>query len=91
MWMTGKYDHGNPAALKRLVAAGALLRPFPQDVMDVCYKAANELYTELSAKNEWFKKMYDHTVAYRSDQYLWWQVAEYTMDSYLIRYRNQRA
>ena len=90
VWMTAKYDHGNPAALKRLVASGAVLRPFPQDVMDGCYKAANELYAELSAKNEWFKKMYDHLVAYRADQYLWWQVAEYTMDSYLIRYRNQR-
>jgi hypothetical protein len=34
--------------------------------------------------------MYDNVAAYRSDQYLWWQVAEYTMDSYMIRYRNQR-
>ena len=64
VWMTSKYDHGNPPALKRLVASGAVLRPFPQDVMDACYKAANELYTELSAKNEWFKKMHDHLVAY---------------------------
>ena len=90
VWMTAKYDHGNPPALKRLVAAGAILKPFPQDVMDGCYKAANELYAELSAKNEWFKKMYDNLAAFRADQYLWWQVAEYTMDSYQIRYRNQR-
>ena len=68
-----------------------MLKPFPQDVMDGCYKAANELYAELSAKNEWFKKLYDHFVAFRADQYLWWQVADYTMDSYLIRYRNQKA
>jgi TRAP-type mannitol/chloroaromatic compound transport system substrate-binding protein len=88
--MTAKYDQGNPLALKRLVASGAVLKPFPPDVMDACYKAATELYTELSAKNEWFKKMYDHLVAFRADQYLWWQVAEYTMDSYLIKYRNQR-
>jgi TRAP-type mannitol/chloroaromatic compound transport system substrate-binding protein len=90
-WMTSKYDAQNPAALKRLAAAGAVLKPFPQEVMDTCYKAANELYAELSAKNEWFKKMYDHLSAFRSDQYLWWQVAEYTMDSYQIRYRNQKA
>jgi TRAP-type mannitol/chloroaromatic compound transport system substrate-binding protein len=91
VWMTAKYDAGNPAALKRLASQGAVLKPFPQDVMDGCYKAANELYVELSAKNEWFKKMYDSTVAFRSDQYLWWQVADYTMDSYLIKYRNQKA
>jgi TRAP-type mannitol/chloroaromatic compound transport system substrate-binding protein len=89
-WMTSKYDAQNPPALRRLVAAGAVLKPFPAEVMDTCYKAANELYAELSAKNEWFKKMYDSLTAFRSDQYLWWQVAEYTMDSYQIRYRNQR-
>src|SRR5882724_171573 len=43
VWMTAKYDHGNPGALKRLAAAGAELRPFPLDVMDASYKAANEL------------------------------------------------
>jgi len=91
VWMTGKYDHGNPAALKRLAASGAVLKPFPPEVMDGCHKAASELYAELASKNEWFKKLLDSLVAYRSDQYLWWQVAEYTMDSYLIRYRNQKA
>jgi TRAP-type mannitol/chloroaromatic compound transport system substrate-binding protein len=91
VWMTAKYDAENPIALKRLAAAGAILKPFPQDVMDASWKAANELYAELSAKNEWFKKMYDSVVAFRSDQYLWWQVAEYTMDSYMIKYRNTKA
>ena len=90
IWMTAKYDQGNPAALKRLVASGAELRPFPQEVMDGCYKAANELAAELAGKNEWYKKMLDSVTAFRADQYLWWQVAEYTMDSYQIRYRNQR-
>ena len=46
-WMTAKYDVLNPAALKRLVAAGAELRPFPQPVMEACYKAANEIYAEI--------------------------------------------
>src|SRR5215212_10583279 len=32
--MTMKYDAKNPAALRRLVAAGAQLRPFTQDVME---------------------------------------------------------
>jgi TRAP-type mannitol/chloroaromatic compound transport system substrate-binding protein len=59
--------------------------------MDACYKASADFYKELSAKNEWFKKFHDHFTSFRSDQYLWWQVAEYTMDSYMIRYRNQKA
>jgi len=91
MMMTAKYDAMNPVALKRLAASGAVLKPFPPEVMDGCWKAANELYVELAAKNEWFKKFYDHFTAFRADQYLWWQVAEYTMDSYMIRFRNQKA
>jgi TRAP-type mannitol/chloroaromatic compound transport system substrate-binding protein len=39
---TTKYDVLNPQAVKRLVASGAELRPFPQPVMEACYNAANE-------------------------------------------------
>src|ERR1700686_4816321 len=33
---TARYDARNPAALKRLVAAGTLLRPFSQAIMEAC-------------------------------------------------------
>ena len=85
--MMAKYDAGNPAALKRLIAGGAQLRAFPQPVMEACFKAANELYAETSAANADFKKVYDSVAAFRGDQYLWWQVAEYGFDSFLIRTR----
>ena len=54
-----KYDAGNPAALKRLVAGGAQLRPFPPAGHGRLLKAANEVYAEISAKNPDFKKIYD--------------------------------
>jgi TRAP-type mannitol/chloroaromatic compound transport system substrate-binding protein len=85
--MQARYDAANPAALKRLVAGGAQLRPFPQSVMEACLKAANELYAETSAANADFKRIYDSTVAFRNDQYLWWQVAEYGFDTFMIRSR----
>ena len=85
--MQAKYDVQNPGALKRLVAAGTQLRPFPVDVMEACYKASNELYAEISARNPNFKKAIEAMVAHRSDQYLWWQVAEYTFDNFMIRAR----
>jgi TRAP-type mannitol/chloroaromatic compound transport system substrate-binding protein len=88
-WMQAKYDAANPAALKRLVGAGAVLRPFPPAVMDACLKASLELYNEVSAANADFKKMWESTLAFRNDQYLWWQVAEYTYDTYLIRNRTR--
>jgi TRAP-type mannitol/chloroaromatic compound transport system substrate-binding protein len=88
-WMQSKYDAVNPAALKRLVAAGAKLQPFSPAVMEGCLKAALDLYHEVSATNPDFKKVYESMMAFRNDQYLWWQVAEYTYDSYLIRNRTR--
>ncbi len=88
-WMMAKYDAGNPAALKRLVAGGAKLQPFSQPIMDACYKASLEVYDETTKANADFKKIYDNFVAFRNDQYLWWQVAEYSFDTYMIRARSR--
>jgi TRAP-type mannitol/chloroaromatic compound transport system substrate-binding protein len=88
VWMTTKYDVLNPQAVKRLVAAGAELRPFPQPVVEACYSAANEMYAELSRSNPPFKKMLDSLSAYRSDSYQWLQVAEL---AYLQRSPRRRA
>jgi len=86
-WMIGKYDAVNPPALKRLLAGGTQLRPFSQEIMEACYKAANEVYAETSAENSRFKKIYDSMTAFRSDSYLWWQVAEMSFDSFQVRMR----
>ncbi len=42
--LTAKYDARNAQAIKRLVAAGAQLRPFSTEILDASYKATNELY-----------------------------------------------
>jgi TRAP-type mannitol/chloroaromatic compound transport system substrate-binding protein len=85
--MQARYDVQNPLAIKRLVANGTQLRPYPNDVMEACLKATNELWGEISAKNEDFKKLIGTMQAFRNDEYLWWQVAEYTFDSFQIRNR----
>jgi TRAP-type mannitol/chloroaromatic compound transport system substrate-binding protein len=84
-----RYDAANPPALKRLIAGGAQLRGFPQDVMEASYKAAGETYADLSKTNPLFKKMYDSLVPFRSDSYLWLQVAEGTFDNFMIRMRTR--
>jgi TRAP-type mannitol/chloroaromatic compound transport system substrate-binding protein len=61
--------------------------PFPPSVMDACLNAALELYHEVSATNPDFKKVYEAMTAFRADQYLWWQVAEYSNDTFMIRNR----
>ena len=88
-WMTGKYDAANPPAIKRLVAGGVLLRPFSQEIMEACYKAANQVYAETGATNPRFKKIYESLAAFRSDSYLWWQVAEMGFDSFQVRMRSR--
>ncbi|MGB6862645.1 MAG: TRAP transporter substrate-binding protein [Pseudolabrys sp.] len=84
---TARYDAYNPQALKRLVAAGTQLRPFSQSIMEACLKASNEVNAETSAVNADYKKVWDSIVAFRHDEYLWWQVAEYGYDSFMIRSR----
>jgi TRAP-type mannitol/chloroaromatic compound transport system substrate-binding protein len=85
----GRYDARNPLALKRLVANGVQLRPFSQPVMEACLKASNEVNAETSAANPSYKKVWDSITAFRGDEYLWWQVAEYGYDSFMIRSRSK--
>ena len=82
--MLAKYDTLNPAALKRLVANGVKLRPFSNEIMAACYKAANEVYDEISAKNAKFKKIYDAMVKFRTDQVQWFSIAENRYDNFMI-------
>jgi TRAP-type mannitol/chloroaromatic compound transport system substrate-binding protein len=84
---TGRYDTRNPQALRRLLSSGAELRAFSQPVMEACLKAANEVYAETAGASADFKKVYDSMTAFRNDGYLWWQVAEYTYDNFMIRTR----
>jgi TRAP-type mannitol/chloroaromatic compound transport system substrate-binding protein len=88
-WVLGKYDHGNPAALKRLLAQGVQLRAFPQDVLEACYKAATDTYADLSKANPQFKKLYDSLVAFRGDSLVWLQVAELSFDTFMMRMRTR--
>jgi TRAP-type mannitol/chloroaromatic compound transport system substrate-binding protein len=84
-----RYDARNPQALKRLLSNGVQLKPFTQATMEACLKAANEVNAETSAANPDYKKVWDSIVAFRGDEYLWWQVAEYGYDTFMIRNRTK--
>ncbi|MGF1613130.1 MAG: TRAP transporter substrate-binding protein [Gammaproteobacteria bacterium] len=81
--MVAKYDAVNPQALKRLVAAGAVLRPFPREVLDAAYQAAFQLYQDTAAVNPRFRKIYTAWRKFRADDYLWFRVAENTFDNFV--------
>jgi TRAP-type mannitol/chloroaromatic compound transport system substrate-binding protein len=82
IWMTAKYDADNPMALRKLVAGGTLLRPFPKAVMEACEKASFELYEELKAKSAHWKKIYPAWKKFRDDEFLWFRAAESTYENY---------
>lgn len=83
--MMASYDYKNPAALRQLVAEGAQLRPFSQEILEACYAAAMETYEEINAQNPTFKKVYESQQAFKKDAYLWAQLTEYTFNTFMMR------
>ncbi len=81
--MQAKYDYKNPAALKTLASQGTKLRPFPKDVMLAAFKSSEQVYSELSASNPAWKKIYTDYANYRRDANLWFRFSEASIDSFL--------
>jgi TRAP-type mannitol/chloroaromatic compound transport system substrate-binding protein len=81
--MIAKYDAKNPVALRRLLAAGAQLRPFSKAIMEAAWKAANETYAELNNTNPRWKKIYEDYSKYRDEQIRWGQVCEGNFDNFM--------
>ena len=81
--MQAKYDARNAASLKQLVAGGAKLFPFPKDLMDAAFKESMALYSEISAKNPRWKKIYDDYASFRRDVNLWFQFTEANFDDFM--------
>ena len=86
-WTLAKYDAQNPAALRRLVAGGAQLRPFPRAVLEAAEKASYEIYEELGEKSTHWKRIYPEWKKFRDEQFLWFRVAEQAYDNYTFTSR----
>ncbi len=81
--MQADYDAKNPGALKQLVGSGTKVLPFPKDVLDVAFKEAMALYSELSASNPNWKKVYEDYSDFRKDQNLWFRFTEMRFDQFM--------
>ena len=82
-WMQAKYDVENPKALKRLIANGVQLRFFSREVLEACYKAAQQLYAEESARNPKFKKVYEAWKPFLATEQEWFRVEEQQFDNFM--------
>ncbi len=89
--MAARYDQLNTPALKRLVASGTQLRPYPEPVLEACFNAAKEFYAETAAANPDFKKGLEAMYAQRAAGYLWWQIAENTFDTFMMIQQRKKA
>jgi TRAP-type mannitol/chloroaromatic compound transport system substrate-binding protein len=89
--MLSKYDYLNPKAIKSLVANGAQLRPFSQEILEACFTATNEVYAELEATNPAFAKIWQSIKAFRSEHYTYSQIAEYNYDTFMMIKQNAGA
>ena len=78
-----KYDARNPQALKRLVASGTKLFRFPKEMMDAAFKESMALYSELSASNPAWKKVYEDYAVFRRDANLWFRFTEAGFDDFM--------
>jgi TRAP-type mannitol/chloroaromatic compound transport system substrate-binding protein len=82
--MLARYDAQNPAALGRLVAAGAQVRLFPQEIMAAAFKESEALMEELGDKNPTFKELLANYRAFRKEEYRWFSIAETRFDTFMI-------
>ena len=58
-------------------------RPFPPDLMNAAFKASMDLYNEISARNENWRKVYADYAKFRAEQNLWFRFTEATFDRYM--------
>lgn len=80
LWVTARYDALNPAALKQLTAEGAILRPFPLEILRAAHRATEEQLEALASVNGRFRKVYASWKPFRDAQHLWFRIAENSFD-----------
>ncbi len=81
--MLARYDAANPLALKRLVAGGTQLKPYPRPILEASYKAWLEVAAELAAKNPKFRRIHEHQMKFLEDEVLWFRVCEAQYDAFM--------
>ena len=81
--MLAKYDAMNTQAMKRLIAAGVKVHPFPPEIMRAAYIEATKYYEETSAVNPRFAKIYQSMRAFRNDVVPWHSMADGRFDAFM--------
>ena len=88
--MLAQSDTLNGPALKRLVANGVQLRPFPRDILDASWQACNALYDKIAGENPRFAKVLESWRRFREDSQLWYRIGELSYENALYTQLSRR-
>jgi TRAP-type mannitol/chloroaromatic compound transport system substrate-binding protein len=80
--MVSRYDHLNPIALRRLVAAGAQLRFYSRDILQLAWRSNEALMADLAGQNARFRTIWESYRPYRSELFQWFRVSENSFDNF---------
>ncbi|MDB5378211.1 MAG: transporter substrate-binding protein [Rubritepida sp.] len=80
--MVSRYDHLNPLALRRLVAAGAQLRFYSREILQLAWRSNEAMMADYAAQNPRFKTIWDAYRPYRGELFQWFRVAENSYDNF---------
>ncbi|MBI3172027.1 MAG: hypothetical protein HYZ32_05450 [Hydrocarboniphaga effusa] len=69
--------------MKRLIASGVQLHPYPNEVLQAAYQEAAKYYAETAASNPKFRKVYESWVKFRNDVIPWSALADGRFDSFM--------
>jgi TRAP-type mannitol/chloroaromatic compound transport system substrate-binding protein len=83
--MLATYDAKNGAALNRLVAAGAELRRFPEEVLDTLRTAMNEIHQANASNNPFYLRVHDAFMKFQDEVRAWHDVSEYAYQTYTYK------
>ena len=74
--MLRRYDAENPPALRRLLDAGVIMRPFSDDIMRASREAAESLLDDEAAQDATYRRILEHWRAFRTESFRWFGTNE---------------
>lgn len=83
-WLLGKYDVVNVPALRRMVASGTVIKPYPQELMTAFYRAAYALNDEIAGQHPTFARLYADWRRFRGDIYEWFRLSELALNDFVL-------
>ena len=84
MRMLAKYDSINPPSFRRLIAAGAVIRQFPQPVLEACHRATPSISARSPPRTLNSRGGMESITAFLREHLPWLQASDHAFDAFQI-------